>query len=427
MNTLYFKPHDVLFFKDSRPMGGASYGYGARFPDPHVLNGALHAACHRAFEGVEVGHKHALRLRRDRKRVDDRGERFGALRSVGPYPVDCDEWYFPTPADLSADGRTLAWLPANPALIPGGSSLPSGLWSVVSNNPPSKATVPQWLSLKSYREYLDQKSAASGMKFNSDFFSTEQAIGIELEEGVTKAGQFYSKSQMRLKESCSLGAYVETGDKHGNDQDILKRLFPERGYVTLGGEMRTCTVEVRETTRDLNMPYGSEIHGRFVKWVLLSPAIFPYLPSNTHRQYSHKGGWLPSWVNPQSFQVEMMDGPGASKARRLGVPEGTPIQARLVSALIGKSVIISGWANNGASNDLEENRSGARSTQLAVPAGSVYYFEAADEAHARKLASALNWHGASRSSSIVNRRSGLLGEKGFGIGVCTSWVPFKQQ
>lgn len=62
---------------------------------------------------------------------------------------------------------------------------------------------------------------------------------------------------------------------------------------------------------------------------------------------------------------------------------------------------------------------GAKSTHLAVPAGAVYYFEAADPDHASKLAAALNWHG--KDQTFVNRRSGLFGEKGFGLGVCGTW------
>jgi hypothetical protein len=51
----------------------------------------------------------------------------------------------------------------------------------------------------------------------------------------------------------------------------------------------------------------------------------------------------------------------------------------------------------------------------------VYYFACDSAADARNLASALNWHGNSDGSIIKNRRSTLLGEKGFGLGVCGTW------
>ena len=49
MIELSLQPQDFLFFKDTRPMLGASPGRGAQLPMQHVLNGALHSALHRAF------------------------------------------------------------------------------------------------------------------------------------------------------------------------------------------------------------------------------------------------------------------------------------------------------------------------------------------------------------------------------------------
>jgi CRISPR-associated protein Cmr3 len=67
-------------------------------------------------------------------------------------------------------------------------------------------------------------------------------------------------------------------------------------------------------------------------------------------------------------------------------------------------------------------RHSAKPTHLAVPAGSVYYFECRDPEAARVLAAALNWHGEDTSpTTIKNRRSTLMGEKGFGLGVCGTW------
>jgi hypothetical protein len=94
------------------------------------------------------------------------------------------------------------------------------------------------------------------------------------------------------------------------------------------------------------------------------------------------------------------------------------IPARLVAAIVPKPLVVTGWAL-----DVEgSERSGAKSTHLAVPAGAVYYFDADSEAGAASLAAVLNWHGADAGRSAVrNRRSALLGEKGYGLGVCGSW------
>jgi hypothetical protein len=56
-----------------------------------------------------------------------------------------------------------------------------------------------------------------------------------------------------------------------------------------------------------------------------------------------------------------------------------------------------------------------------VPAGAVYYFKADSPEAARDLAAALNWHGSGDPTTIRNRRSTLMGEKGFGLGLCASW------
>ena len=65
---------------------------------------------------------------------------------------------------------------------------------------------------------------------------------------------------------------------------------------------------------------------------------------------------------------------------------------------------------------------GAKPTQLAVPAGAVYYFKCTTAEDAANLASVLNWNGSDTNpTTIKNRRSTLFGEKGFGLGVCGTW------
>jgi len=114
-----------------------------------------------------------------------------------------------------------------------------------------------------------------------------------------------------------------------------------------------------------------------------------------------------------------------------------PIQARLVAARVPKPIVVTGWSERlheiaaGKLADGGERlvQHGPRPTHLAVPAGAVYYFEADSAEEAKKLAAALNWHGDSKSSdsggTVRNRRSTLLGEKGFGLGVCGTWEFFE--
>jgi CRISPR-associated protein Cmr3 len=104
----------------------------------------------------------------------------------------------------------------------------------------------------------------------------------------------------------------------------------------------------------------------------------------------------------------------------------------LVAAIVPKPIPVTGWALNlqaGGSN------ASVKSTHLAVPAGAVYYFEAeanrelrtTAEQEAAKLAAALNWHDATNGTEIKNRRSTLLGEQGYGLGVCGTWRFFEEE
>ena len=99
----------------------------------------------------------------------------------------------------------------------------------------------------------------------------------------------------------------------------------------------------------------------------------------------------------------------------------------LVAARIPKPIVLTGWTGRRHLLAHEKNSDGTdltpgpRRTLLAVPAGAVYYFQADSEDDARALADALNWHGTGDNQTIANRRSTLMGEKGFGLGVCGTW------
>ncbi|MGB9603805.1 MAG: type III-B CRISPR module-associated Cmr3 family protein, partial [Limisphaerales bacterium] len=96
-------------------------------------------------------------------------------------------------------------------------------------------------------------------------------------------------------------------------------------------------------------------------------------------------------------------------------------------ALVPKPVVVTGWT---VGDEDTGEKAGAMSAHLAVPAGSVYYFEADSEQDAANLANALNWHDRPDAKdfgkTIKNRRSTLLGEKGFGLGVCGTFEFFSK-
>ena len=186
----------------------------------------------------------------------------------------------------------------------------------------------------------------------------------------------------------------------------------------------------------LPLPLGKrdsfkERNGKFlVKWILLSPAVWPAIAADAGRNINaHQGGWLPNWINPHNGEVLLKAGDVARResesreAWRQRARQQGNISAKLVSAIVSKPLVVTGWSLPDEGGASESERSGgAQSAHLAVPAGAVYYFEADSAEEARKLAAALNWHGNdAKPTTIKNRRSALLGEKGFGLGVCGTW------
>lgn len=404
-------------------MGGASSGQGSAWPLPTVINHAFHAALHRAeFEGV---HKHVpgrSSTQRDYsgENREENGRLFGSLTSAGPFPVCTNgaahTWFFPRPADADDMGNSVLF-PVKPK---GACSLPRPLeFAVGSTRPPSKETPKNWWSEGAWNAYLgsaqrDDLATGPFSKSDGDFADTEHAYGIEIapETGSVVDGQFYSAHYLRLRSGWALGVFSEATDKDLRVDLIAKLLNGSGNHIITGGQQRVCTAECRSMPQ-LPLPLGAKITGTRVKWMLLTPAIFPEIND-------HKGGWLPSWVDNDG-NVQLLDGPGKNAAKRRKVPEGKRIQAQLVAAITGKPLPVTGYAlPNAADPDRQEG--GAKSTHLAVPAGAVYYFQCDTPEAAQALANALNWHGSdTKPTTIRNRRSTLMGEKGFGLGVCGFW------
>lgn len=426
MNPILLEPTDVLFFRDGRPMSGSLSGHGASWPLPHVISHAFHAALHRA----ELVGVHAHRRGKSGSYEETRDRKFGSLTTAGPFPVctngNAHTWFFPRPLDADESGVVL-----RPFENSNSSSLPTPLkYAVASEAAPSKNEVKCWWSEGAWNAYLetsqrDTLAARPFFKIDSDFAATEHSCGIGLnaETGTTEEGQFYSASYLRLKNGWKLGVVASAPDKdfrnaHG-DNDLVSALIDgQGGHILVGGQQRVCSV-TRDSSRHERLPlplgksagFHSEMGKYHVKWILLTPAIFPQINE-------HPGGWLPSWVDQSNGDVMLLDGPGANAARRRKVAPGKRIKATLVAAITGKPLPVTGWA---LPNGTDREQGGAKSTHYAVPAGSVYYFECEDEASAASLADALNWHGTTPGAAIQNRRSTLIGEKGFGLGICGSW------
>jgi len=470
MNQLLLAPTDVLFFRDGRPMGGSSSGQGAAWPLPTVTNAALHSALWRSGLATQA-HTHG----RDRPDAPSRAERFGSLTTAGPFPVctqgDAATWFYPRPLDadcateLDATKKqtgkgslnTLS-VPASP-LTGTASSSPLPL-TVASLVPPTKDTPAAWWSEGTWNTYLgttqrNDFAARLFTKRDADFSDREAMIGIAIDSttGTTgqgnAAGKIYSAHYLRLRDGWNLGLFAETQEKtgkHGERLDLIPSLVTDQNQLLVGGQQRLCTANCQPASARLPLPIG--LTGKFstaklidiegsqpkhlVKWVLLSPAIFPQILA-TDQSVPHTGGWLPSWIKDDSTHAVLLRAPipprvPADESRedyRARIQNQPTIAARLVAALVGKPLPVTGWSLGTPDNPEAEARdAGAKSTHLAVPAGSVYYFACDTADAATQLAAALNWHGGDATGTTIrNRRSTLLGEKGFGLGVCGTWTP----
>ena len=314
------------------------------------------------------------------------------LSSEGPFLCKNNEVYFPTPLDV---------LPGNNLLelkkLTGHSDLPVPLQYALFAGEPSKAKVDPFISFSEMKKYL------SGEKFKlnaeTEFLVRETRPGITISPVTRTAEKHknYFAEYLRLRDEVALAAKVEL-----DNSEKLAQFFPAGNNVLmqLGGQQ--TLVYAKPFTTDF-IPQV-HINGKFVKWVLLTPAAW-------------LKGWLPDFVDEQDqgkVLLKIHDGskperqPGELRADyRKRVSESCqPIAARLIAARVGKAVAISGWKNQGTGGG------NAKASRLYVPAGSVYYFEAQDEKEAQKLVKAI--HGRSLST--------FSGRAGFGLGVCGNFT-----
>ena len=450
MNTILLQPTDVLFFRDGRPMTGALAGHGAAWPLPNTINSAFHAALHRSGF-AEKAHSHRRGARGSYAEDAQRDRKFGSLVTAGPFPVkDKKTWFFPSPRDLQDASLKPALLPVD-AFDHARSSLPKPLKYAAANLlPPNKESgAKAWLSKEACERYLngcDSTLKADESKKDEEFFDTEHSIGIAIDSETGAAGQgdatgkLYSAHYLRLREKWQLGVCAGAEDKdfalpqQGND--LVKALLTDgHRQIIIGGQQRICSAS-RVDSSALPLPRGKtdrfhERNGKFlVKWILLTPAVWPEIKADATRTINgHPGGWLPNWINSQTGEVLLKAGDTVRRDRenrdvwRQRVRQQENVFAKLVAAIVPKPLVITGWA---LPDESIGELGGAQSSHLAVPAGAVYYFEADSASEAKKLANALNWHGVTDGTEIKNRRSALLGEKGFGLGVCGTWEFFQE-
>ena len=452
MKSFTLTPQDVLFFRDGRPIDTGG-GHGARWPEPPVIFDALHAALWRAFpEQEDWEHRHDFGRSSHRPQKGDT-QRFGSLKTAGVFPALADgRWLFPAPQDVivapvNSDDWRLSLQEAKSSLT----NLPASWiqFAPASFAEPTKEEPAPWWTRNAWLAYLaGQRPATSDCFTNDDLFAAEwtTGIGIDPETQTQDRERIYSAQYLRLRDRVSCGFAASLPMKqNGRAEDVkecVENLLPDHCMIIVGGQQRACRVHRSTIPFGQTLPVAPAISGTRIKWALLAPAIFPRIQAKDGVP-AHDGGWLPNWIDQATGRVKLKLRTGETHRRWDEKKQRTvreakqemDIAASLVAARIPKPIPVVGWterlhllADEKAHwiRTNEENACGPRATHLAVPAGAVYYFEADSAKEAAKLAAALNWHGSDPNpTTIKNRRSTLLGEKGYGLGVCGTWDFFQ--
>jgi CRISPR type III-B/RAMP module-associated protein Cmr3 len=408
---------------------GQGRGRGCRLPFPSTVHEALRASLMlangklpdgkrepgRPQNAPRKGNWHATGVETDRWLAS---KAYRSLVTVGPFPClgpkKCKEdpepgLRFPVPPDVAFDPplksdkdastpvhlrRLELWFDLD-AVGPTADAgqpyrplcLPVATTPLAQENPPRG-----WWTAQQYVEYLRGETRAD--KFHptpeSALWEAEHRVGVEIDPSSSAAaeGQLYAASFMRPRGNLRFALQADLIDRRNGEAEELDRL----DWLLLGGERRLARVR-HDTMAPVwsDLPRAPAVSGDapcVLKWVLVTPAIFAH-------------GSLPGWcAHP----------PGKPDGRplgdvRLGQSERKredgrlPGRAVLAGWCLGKPLAISGW-------DAAENL--AKPTQLAVPAGSVYYFLCENGATATALAARLHW----------KPRSDMYGEKGCGYGFC---------
>jgi CRISPR-associated protein Cmr3 len=334
---IFIEPDDVWLFRDGRPFAAGEDHIARSFfpPTPQTMQGAIRSA-----RLAQSGEPFNYRQWPDHLK-DEIGQpnNFGALRLAGPLLARREEDgavvpFFPHPQDVVKlkDGwRTLApqqgrhfqsdWLKG---LQP--------LWPSQEGEP--EKFEPGWLSKAELANYLSDKDFS--VTKTRCLFDRERRFSVEIEGPGKRSreGHLFAVEFIRLPRD--VGLLVEVDGV----------MLASAGLLQLGGEARAARYREVEASLQLTQEgrTGAPANGKTrFKLYLAAPAIF------------HQG-WLPGWIGRHDLS---------------GAWNG--LHVRLVSAAVGKAQPVGG-------RDIAHGSQ--RSIRRAVPAGSVYFFEAEASADA---------------------------------------------
>lgn len=329
---IFIQAHDVWMFRDSKPFTAQqTFNAKSQFPpNPQTMQGVIRSHYLEA-QGVDwhayaQGTADASLYKMVGSAKTKNGQytaSMGDLHIRGPYlarqSTDGFEQVIPAPLDLvyhAVDNKYELLSLTNKAFLTGGVS---DNWKPLHAPTGYKHRDDVWLSQSQFMTYLNGDVPTGDFICQDDLFTYEDRIGLSLDYG----------RRANRDEHLYRAKFVRPQDNVGVLVHINQDFFAGNGYVRIGGESRSGRYQVIDKfSPPTNITSGN------LKVVLMTPAYF-------------SGGWQPQ---------------NADWSHWIG-------QGRLVSAVIGKPLAISGW-------DVAHNR--PKPLRHYVPTGSVYYFENAE-------------------------------------------------
>ncbi|MBF4500448.1 hypothetical protein IRY55_03645 [Savagea sp. SN6] len=195
------------------------------------------------------------------------------------------------------------------------------------------------LDQKTFSDYVRATGEALALTtFNESItFEQQTGISVDLADGVTETGKWYTRESVVLNEQVPLG-----GAPKQKEEQLLLGVEVTKGFkkqspviVKIGGDQRRAKLS-KYDKKQVQKAEGTN----YFKLYLATPAIW-------------KHGTLPRWIDPAT-----LTGTFSYKKRK--------IRVEAIAAAIGKPEVIGSF-------NPKENRPVA--PQLAVPAGSVIYFK----------------------------------------------------
>lgn len=317
------KPFDTLFFRDGKPfsMGSETWADSIFPPSPSVFYGAIRTA-YFSLNPNEL----------DLANTENDPTKDFKIKSICFYKDNnpC----FTTPEDLGEIKKEKSKLLDLKEINNINSSIHENITHILYSNEELKKIEGGLISSNNFRNYLIHSKNDFDIDYLSKYIISEPKTGIKRKDETLNSddGNLYRVGMQRLKDISFL-VDVDTGDKNINP----------KGFMKLGAENKIINYESKRddelkaiSPNSLFNNILNKTDTKRFKIYFMTPCIF-------------NNGFIPSWIDPETLEGEF-----------------NGIKVKLLTYSIQNPIYIGGF-------DVKERKS--KSSNKAIPAGSVYYFE----------------------------------------------------